>query len=1395
MLNMRSSWLHHYGVTGLVVTLALLLQFLLERQILVNNPFLLFFPAVMFSTWYGGLGPGLLATTATFLLSYYFLVNPTHALLLTDLEPAVALEPAVQGLQWMPKPGQTLQLGLYLLQALVFSVLTNVVHFPRWQVEQCFGDRKAAVVPRPSTLAHSGEVISQQERLVNILERITDAFCALDQQWRFTYINRKGEQILQKNQTDLLGKNIWDVYPEAVGSTFDKKYHEAATTKVPVQFEEFCPYLDIWLEVSVYPSVDGLSIYAQDITARKQAEAALKNAYEELERRVEERTAELGDTNARLSEQMIERQRAIEVLHRREQDFKALLDNAPDVIARFDRELRYVYVNPAVEQATGLPASTFIGKTNSESGMPDDIYPHWEEKFRQVLATAQEQTLECNFPTPNGVRTYQSRLVPEFHREQTPQYVLVVSRDITKNKRAEEERSQLIREQAAQAANRKVVKILESITDAFFAVDREWRFTYINHRSAQLMRHSPEALLGQCMWEVFPQTVGSIYYEQYHRALQEQIVVHFETFGAYESERWFEIHAYPSANGLAVYFHEVSDRKRAEEALRQSEERFRVAIKNSPIMVYNQDRDLRYTWFHNPHPSYSPEALIGKTDWEIAPYDVATRLTQIKQSVIEGGLGARGEIQIYIEGVLRTYDLTVEPLYSEAGVVTGITAAAIDITERKQAEEALKESEQRFRVMFNQAAVGITLVALDGQFIQVNPAMAEITGYSQDELTQMSVQQISHPDEQRLDFENFQRILAREINGYSVEKRFFRKDGSIVWVNVTASAVWDSQGQPKYGVGIIEDISERQAALRERKQAEAIQQFLLEASRLLATSLDYETTLSNVAQLAVPTLADWCIVDVFQPDTSVRRIAIACADRSKQEILQELRRRYPPDPAGQNPAWQRLLSGQSIIYPEFTDSQMIAIAQNEEHLQLLRSLGRRSTMLVPIRSRQQVLGVLSFVCSQSGRYYTQADLDLAEDIARRAAAAIDNARLYQDSEAARQAAQEANRLKDEFLAVLSHELRSPLNAILGWTQMLRTRQLSDAAIAKALETIERNAKLQTQLIEDLLDVSRIIRGKLTLKICPVNLICVIEAAINTVRPSADAKSIYLEFLPALEAQLISGDAERLQQVVWNLLSNAIKFTPAGGRVTIQLTSTVFETQIIVTDTGKGISPDFLPHIFEHFRQADSSTTRSYGGLGLGLAIVRHLVELHGGTVQAQSPGEGQGATFIVTLPLIEGNGKQNTGEEDTGNLSIPSPQMTNAASPSLPLAGLRILVVDDESDTREYLVTVLELYGAQVTSVASARQAMYVIEQFLPDVLVSDIAMPGDNGYSLIRQVRALEPHQAAMIPAVAVTAYAREEDFQQAIAAGFQMHIPKPVEPAKLVAVVASLAGRIEKI
>jgi PAS domain S-box-containing protein len=384
----------------------------------------------------------------------------------------------------------------------------------------------------------------------------------------------------------------------------------------------------------------------------------------------------------------------------------------------------------------------------------------------------------------------------------------------------------------------------------------------------------------------------------------------------------------------------------------------------------------------------------------------------------------------------------------------------------------------------------------------------------------------------------------------------------------------------------------------------------------------------------------------------------------------------------------------------------------------------------------------------------------------------------------------ANRLKDEFLATVSHELRTPLNAMLGWATMLRSKRLDEATMNRAVETIERNARAQNQLINDLLDVSRIITGKLRLDVRPVSLVEVVGAAIDSIRPAVEAKNIRLQSILDPAAGPVSGDPDRLQQVFWNILSNAVKFTPKGGRVQIRLERVNSHVEVTVSDTGQGIRPEFLPYVFERLQQADGSTTRVHGGLGLGLAIVRHLVELHGGSVQATSAGEGRGATFVVNLPI-----------------SIFHPESTNVervhptASDGVPLIetlrldGLRVLVVDDEVDARELLAALLRQSGAMVTAVASAREALNAITQCSaeqrPDVLVSDIGMPVEDGYMLIRQVRALAPEQGGQIPAIALTAYARTEDRIKVLASGFQSHVSKPVEAGEFIAVLASLVNR----
>ncbi|HEY0101070.1 MAG TPA: response regulator [Pyrinomonadaceae bacterium] len=430
---------------------------------------------------------------------------------------------------------------------------------------------------------------------------------------------------------------------------------------------------------------------------------------------------------------------------------------------------------------------------------------------------------------------------------------------------------------------------------------------------------------------------------------------------------------------------------------------------------------------------------------------------------------------------------------------------------------------------------------------------------------------------------------------------------------------------------------------------------------------------------------------------------------------------------------------------------------------------------------------------ENARLYTEAQrhaTELQQEVTERKQAEEERARLLIREQAARAEAERANRTKDEFLATLSHELRTPLTAILGWTHLIRGGNLDMSMMARALETIERNARSQSQLIDDLLDVSRIITGKLALDFHPVELSAIIEATIDTVRPMAEAKSIHVK--PQLKTShcMVSGDPARLQQVVWNLFSNAVKFTPEGGHVEVGLKCDERHVELEVRDTGQGIAPEFLPYIFDRFRQADGTTTRKHGGLGLGLAIVRHLVELHGGAIRAVSDGDGQGATFTLSLPLA--SGAQASGNGAPAPDAATEVEAHGSLAKSAVLEGLRILVVDDEADTRELVQEVLGRQGAEVQTSGSVAEALRTLAQWQPDLLVSDIGMPFEDGYELIRRVRKLYGDGArGQIPAVALTAYAGVEDSKRALAAGFQMHLAKPVDPKALISTLARLAGR----
>lgn len=476
----------------------------------------------------------------------------------------------------------------------------------------------------------------------------------------------------------------------------------------------------------------------------------------------------------------------------------------------------------------------------------------------------------------------------------------------------------------------------------------------------------------------------------------------------------------------------------------------------------------------------------------------------------------------------------------------------------------------------------------------------------------------------------------------------------------------------------------------------------------------------------------------------------------------------------------RVLAGQ----PTWSNLPLVVLAHGKCHGSNSGPVLASFSNVVLVERPVRIVPLVSAIRAALGARQRQYEIrDFLEQTLR---AGEERARLYEAAQEARAEAEAANRMKDDFLATLGHELRTPLNAILGWARLLRSGKPDAEDLDEGLDAIERNSRVQAQLIEDLLDVSRIISGTLRLDVQRVNLAEVIEAAVVTVGPAADAKGVRIHKVLDSLAAPVTGDPARLQQVVWNLLSNAVKFTPKGGRVQVLLERVNSHVEVSVVDTGQGIRPAFLPHVFDRFRQADGSTTRRHGGLGLGLSIVKQLVEMHGGTVRAKSPGEGQGATFAVSLPILV----VHRHEPDGRKVRPKAPGPTELESPDDALDGLRVLVVDDEPDARALIQRVLSGCRAEVRVAGSVAEALVVLARFRPHVLVSDIGMPNEDGYDLIRQVRS-GGRTAAQMPAVALTAFARSEDRKRALLAGFQTHVAKPVDPQELVAVVASLAGR----
>jgi PAS domain S-box-containing protein len=696
-------------------------------------------------------------------------------------------------------------------------------------------------------------------------------------------------------------------------------------------------------------------------------------------------------------------------------------------------------------------------------------------------------------------------------------------------------------------------------------------------------------------------------------------------------------------------------------------------------------------------------------------------------------LDSQGEVL----GTLALYYSTPRtPHKSELEIIARASHLAGVAIERHRSQQALQQREHELRLMTETIPQQIWTALPNGQVDYYNQRWQDFTGKTLEQLQTQGWAEIVHPE----DLPRVEKQWNHAVqtgNEYQAEARLLSRSGEYRWILGQALPLSDPQGNIVKWYGTNTDITD----------------YIQATEAVKASELSFQTLADTMPQ----------IVWTAQPD--------GWLDYYNQRWFE-----YTGMTAEETQAW----GWKPVLHPE--DVQPTLDTWNES----IRT-GKKYEM--EFRFRHASDGKYRWHLGRAFPLRNHKEeiikwFGSSTDIDDQKRVEAELWKVLEQQQVARAEAEKANRIKDEFLAVLSHELRTPLNPILGWVQLLKTGKLNPAKTVQAIETIERNAKLQVELIEDLLDVSRILQGKLTLNVSSVNLVDIISAALDTVSLAAAAKEITIETILA-DVDEITSDSARLQQIVWNLLSNAIKFTSAGGKVEVRLEQCGSMAQIQVKDTGKGISAEFLPHIFNYFYQEDGSITRKFGGLGLGLAIVRQLVELHGGTVNAESLGQGQGATFTVQLPLPQ-------SVATAQHTAPPVDRLTDHASPeaSLDLHNLKILVVDDDPDSRDFVAFVLNMYGAEVIKAASAWEALDVIFKSHLDVLVSDIGMPVMDGYELLRKLRVLPPETGGQVPAIALTAFAAEFDQQQALAAGFQMHIAKPVEPDALAAAVVNLVN-----
>jgi PAS domain S-box-containing protein len=856
--------------------------------------------------------------------------------------------------------------------------------------------------------------------------------------------------------------------------------------------------------------------------------------------------------------------------------------------------------------------------------------------------------------------------------------------------------------------------------------------------------------------------------------------------------------------------------------------RLAAIVESSDDAIVSKDiNGIIVTW--NPAAErmfgYTAAEAIGQSIRIIIPADRQSEEDEVIARIRRGeGVAHFETIRQRKDGTTLPISLSVSPVHDDTGRVVGASKIARDITERRRADAAeATRADLEHRLLTLLAASGSVLVS--PQVKDVLPALFRVvstlvgsdaqavwryeaathtwciawsSGLSKEFVDTRVHARPDHGNEP----ETMQPFVAEDVFGaptLAERAELYRREGVRSLIALPLSLHGEPTGslvlyyhqrhdfagvevQTAIAVANMASAAITTAELYDAQRRSRLDsEFLADASRTLASSLEFEDTLRRMTQQAVAYFADWCAVDLVGEDGRLGRLALAHVDPDKVELARRFAEKYPENPDSPYSVARVVQTGEGIMMEHVPADVAARGASDEAHRQAILALNLSSFMIVPLSTHGQTFGAITFVAADSGRHYNRADLALAQGLASRAAMAIDNARAYDET-------RRANRVKDDFIATLSHELRNPLSALLGYAKMLEQNVIPADRMQHTFEVIARNATSLSRIVNDVLDISRITSGKLRLSIQTVDLATVVAHSVEAIQPAADAKGVRLIVEPPADPIYVPVDADRIQQVLWNLLSNGVKFTPAGGRVTVAIVPTPDGewVDLTVRDTGIGISPDFAPHLFERFTQADSRLGREHGGLGLGLAIARHLVELHSGSIRAESAGANRGAMFVVRLLRRQG---AITRPPATADLPDEGRPLDRRRSPRAmrPLRDTRVLVVDDDVDALEMIRRVLESAGARVTVATSGERALALFDEARPAVIISDIGMPGMDGLQFIGRVRRLGS-AAAALPAAALTAFTQEDDRQRAISAGFKTHISKPVDPDELIAIVQSL-------